>query len=58
VTVLAWILAPLLLAGAASFLVETRDLTATLFVSLPLLLVVVGGMGTAASSIGWTSPPP
>ena len=47
-TVLAWVLAPLLVAGAASFLVELQLLSATLYVSLPLLLVVVGGSGVSA----------
>jgi hypothetical protein len=42
-------LAPLLLAGAASFVVPSPLLTATLYVGLPLLLLVVGGTGIAAS---------
>ena len=46
--VAAWVLAPLLAAGAASFVVELQPLTATLYVSLPLLLLVVGGTGIAA----------
>ncbi len=47
-TVLAWVLAPLLVAGAASFLVDLQLLSATLYVSLPLLLLVVGGTGAVA----------
>ncbi|MGY1653746.1 hypothetical protein [Geodermatophilus sp. SYSU D01119] len=41
-------LAPLLLAGAISFVVTSPLLTATLYVGLPLLLLVVGGTGIAA----------
>ncbi|MGY1825919.1 hypothetical protein [Blastococcus sp. SYSU DS0541] len=44
-TVLARGLAPLLLAGAASLVLEVPSLTATLYLSLPLLLVVIGGTG-------------
>ncbi|SFU03457.1 hypothetical protein SAMN05660657_04940 [Geodermatophilus amargosae] len=47
--VAAWALAPLLLAGATSFVVPSPLLTATLYVGLPLLLLVVGGTGIAAS---------
>jgi hypothetical protein len=46
--VLAWVLAPLLLAGTASFAVDEPLLTATLYVSLPLLLVLVGFIGITA----------
>ena len=45
--VAAWALAPLLLAGATSFVVASPLLTATLYVGLPLLLLVVGGTGIA-----------
>ncbi|MGY1722177.1 hypothetical protein [Blastococcus sp. SYSU DS0533] len=41
-------LAPLLLTGATSFVVPSALLSATLYVSLPLLLLVVGGTGVAA----------
>ncbi|MCZ2860832.1 hypothetical protein [Blastococcus sp. VKM Ac-2987] len=41
-------LAPLLLAGATSFVVASPLLTATLYIGLPLLLLVVGGTGIAA----------
>jgi hypothetical protein len=47
-TTLSWLLAPLLGTGAASFVVPTQALTATLYVSLPLLLLVIGGIGTTA----------
>ncbi|MGY1915194.1 hypothetical protein [Blastococcus sp. SYSU DS0973] len=46
--VAAWALAPLLLAGAISFVVASPLLTATLYASLPMLLLVVGGTGIAA----------
>jgi hypothetical protein len=51
-TVLASVLAPLLVAGAASFLVDLQLLSATLYVSLPLLLLVVGGTGVMAERRG------
>lgn len=47
-TVLSWVLAPLLLAGAASFVIGSQILTTTLYASLPLLLLVIGGTGVTA----------
>jgi hypothetical protein len=52
-----WLLSPLLLAGASSFLIDQPGLTAALYASLPLLLLWVAATGVTVprrSAAAWS----